>query len=162
MTLADYTSPDLIVSQLRGEDAASVIQELSQALQREERVADLLPFYHAALNHEFLVSSDLETGMAFPHARLPGLKELVFAVGRSKVPLDWGAKNTRTVKLVFLIAVPATDSTRYLLLVSGLARLAKDHRLVEKLHAARDNFQILEALQQIKLLTVQRLRSCFT
>ena len=155
MTLADFTSPGLILPHLRGHDAASVIQELSHALQREKRVPDLLPFYHAALNHEFLVSSDMEAGMAFPHARLPGLKELAFAVGRSKEPLDWGSKNTRSVRLVFLIAVPATDSTQYLLLISGLARLAKDSQLVEKLHKANDAFQILEALQQIKLQTGQ-------
>jgi|ERR1035437_3459072 mannitol/fructose-specific phosphotransferase system IIA component (Ntr-type) len=155
MTLADFTSPGLILPYLRGQDAASVIQELSQALQREKRVPDLLPFYHAALNHEFLVSSDIEAGMAFPHARLPGLKELAFAVGRSKEPLDWGSKNTRSVRLVFLIAVPATDSTQYLLLISGLARLAKDNLLVEKLHASHDAFQMLEALQQIKLQTGQ-------
>jgi len=155
MTLADFTGPGLVIPQLRGQDAASVIQELSQALQREKRVPDLLPFYHAALNHEFLVSSDMEAGMAFPHARLSGLKELAFALGRSKEPLDWGSKNTRSVRLVFLIAVPATDSTQYLLLISALARLAKDNLLVEKLHAAHDAFQMLEALQQIKLQTGQ-------
>ena len=72
MTLADFTSPRLIVPQLRGVDAVSAIQELSQALQREGRIADSLPFYHAALNREFMVSTDMEAGMAFPHARLPG------------------------------------------------------------------------------------------
>jgi mannitol/fructose-specific phosphotransferase system IIA component (Ntr-type) len=153
MTLADFTSPGLIISHLRGQDAASVIQELSQAMQREQRVPDLLPFYHAALNREFLVGSDWEAGMAFPHARLPSLKELSFALGRSDEPLGWGAKAVRSVRLVFLIAVPATDSTQYLLLISGLARLAKDSRLVDKLMAAHDTFQILEVFQQIKLRT---------
>jgi mannitol/fructose-specific phosphotransferase system IIA component (Ntr-type) len=153
MTLADFTSPGLIISHLRGQDAASVIQELSQAMQREQRVPDLLPFYHAALNREFLVSTDMEAGMAFPHARLPGLKELLFAFGRSDQPLGWGAKATRSVRLVFLMAVPATDSTQYLSLISGLARLAKDSRLVETLQSAQDTFQILEVLQQIKLRT---------
>lgn len=155
MTLADFTTPSLIIPQLRGQDAASVIQELSQALQREKRVPDLLPFYHAALNHEFLVSSEMEAGMVFPHARLPGLKELAFALGRSSEPLNWGAKAVRSVKLVFLIAVPATDSTQYLLLVSGLARLAKDSQLVDKLRAAHDALQMLEALRQVKLQTGQ-------
>ncbi|NOS70392.1 MAG: PTS sugar transporter subunit IIA, partial [Verrucomicrobia bacterium] len=74
MTLADFTSPGLIIPHLRGQDAASVIQELSQALQREQRIPDSLPFYHAALNREFMVSTDMEAGMAFPHARLPALK----------------------------------------------------------------------------------------
>lgn len=153
MTLADFTSPGLIIPYLRGQDVASVIQELSQALQREGCVGDLLPFYHAALNQEFLVSTDIEAGMAFPHARLPGLKALSFALGRSGDPLGWGAKGGRLVRLVFLLAVPATDSTQYLSLISGLARLAKELKLVEKLHAAQDAFQMLEVLQEIILRT---------
>jgi mannitol/fructose-specific phosphotransferase system IIA component (Ntr-type) len=153
MTLADFTSPGLIIPHLRGHDAASVIQELSQSLQREKRVTDLLPFYHAALNREFMVSTDMEAGMAFPHARLPALKELSFAFGRSDEPLSWGPRAARSVRLVFLMAVPATDSTQYLWLISGLARLAKEVRLVEKLHAAQDPFQILEVLQQVELRT---------
>ncbi len=132
---------------------ATVIQELSQAMQREKRVPDVLPFYHAALNQEFLVSTDMEAGMAIPHARLPGLKEPSFALGRSAEPLGWTAKATRSVRLVFLMAVPATDSTQYLLLISGLARLAKDILLLEKLQAAPDSLQMLEVLQQIALRT---------
>jgi PTS system nitrogen regulatory IIA component len=143
----------LIIPQLRGQDAAAVIQELSQALQREGRVPDLLPFYHAALNREFMVSTDMEAGLAIPHARLPGLKEVSFALGRSEEPLTWGARPTRPVRLVFLMAVPATDSTQYLLLISGLARLAKDGRLMEHLHAARDTFQILDVLKRVELRT---------
>jgi len=153
MTLTDFTSPGLIIPHLHGQEAASVIQELGQALQREKRICDLLPFYQAALNREFLVSSDWEAGMAFPHARLPALKSLSFALGRSDEPLSWGAKALRSVRLVFLIAVPATDSTQYLSLISGFARMAKENRLVEKLHAAQDTFQILEVLQQVKLRT---------
>jgi mannitol/fructose-specific phosphotransferase system IIA component (Ntr-type) len=59
------------------------------------------------------------------------------------------------VRLVFLIAVPATDSTPYLPLISGLARLAKDRQFVEKLHPANVAFQMLAALQRIKLQTGQ-------
>ena len=153
MTLADFTSPGMIVPHLRGREVAGMIQELSQTLQREGRVPDLLPFYHAALNREFLVSTDMEAGMAFPHARLPGLKELSFAFGRTDEPVLWGTRGVRTVRMVFLFAVPATDSTQYLLLISGLARLAKEKRLVEKLHTARDTFQILEVLRQVELRT---------
>ena len=153
MTLADFTSPGLIVPHLRGLDAASVIQELSQAMQREKRVPDLLPFYEAALNSEFLVSNEMASGMAFPHARLPGLKELAFALGRSDEPLRWGAKAIRTVRLVFLLAVPATDSTQYLPVIAGLARLSSNGALVEKLQAATDNIGIFELIRQIELRT---------
>ena len=152
-TLADFTSPRLMIPQLRGQDAAAVIQELSQALQQDQRIPDLLPFYHAALNREFMVSTDMEAGMAFPHARLPALKQVAFAFGRSDKPLGWGSKASGSVRLVFLLAVPATDSTQYLLLISGLARLAKDSRLVAELHAAVGASQMLEVLRQVGLRT---------
>lgn len=153
MTLADFTNPSLMIPHLRGQDAASVIQELSRILQREKRIPDLLPFYHAALNREYMVSTDMEAGMAFPHARLPGLKELSFALGRSDEPLAWGSKTPRSVRLVFLMAVPATDATQYLPLISGLARLGRDSRLVNRLQAATDSSQMLVALQQVELRT---------
>ena len=151
MTLADFTSPGLIIPKLRGKQAASVVHELSQALQRERRIPDFLTFYHAAMNREFLLSTEMEAGMAFPHARSPGLEGLAFALGRSAEPLDWGAKAARSVRLVFLIAVPATDSTQYLQLISGLARLAKESRLVETLHAAQNESEIFDELQRINL-----------
>ncbi len=91
--------------------------------------------------------------MAFPHARMPGLKELSFALGRSDAPLRWGANGGRSVRLVFLIAVPATDATQYLTLISGLARLAKDSQLVARLHEARNADQMLAVLQQVGLHT---------
>ena len=153
MTLADFTGPGLIIPQLRGQDVATVIQELSKVLQQEGRVPDLLPFYNAALNREFLGGTDWETGIAFPHARLAGVKEVSFALGRGSKPLAWRARAMGSVKLVFLIAVPATDSTQYLSVISGLARLAKQSQLVEKLSTAQETFQMFEVLQQIALRT---------
>ena|SRR5436190_7041303 len=153
MTLADFTSPALIVPHLHGHDAAAVIQELSRALHRQNRILDLLLFYHTALNRELMVSTDMEAGMAFPHARLATLKELCFAFGRSDAPLAWGIRLGSAVRLVFLIAVPATDSTQHLALISGLTRLAMNSRLVEKLHAAQDTMQVMEVLNQVELRT---------
>jgi mannitol/fructose-specific phosphotransferase system IIA component (Ntr-type) len=151
MTLADFTSPGLIIPHLRGEEATSVIKELAHLLGTESRVPDVLPFYQAVLNREFMVSTDMETGMAFPHARVAGLKDVAFALGRSDEPLRWGPTAARPVRLVFLFTVPATDATQYLLLISGLVRLSKNAALVARLHAARDTFQILEVLRQVAL-----------
>lgn len=150
-TLADFTAEGLMIPQLRGQDPVSVIQELSQVLQRENRIPDLLPFYHSALNRELMVSTNLEFEMAFPHARVPGLKEVSFAVGRSDVPMGWGAGGVGLVRLVFLMAVPETDASEYLLLIAGLVRLAKDGRLVDRLRGARSPSQMRGVLEEVGL-----------
>lgn len=151
MTLANFTSPGLIIPRLHGRDATTVIQELAAAMQQEGRVPDGESLCRAALSRECQGGTDMEDGMAFPHARLAGLKELSFALGRSDKLLDWGTENVRPVRLVFLLAVPAMDYAQYLRLISGLARLSKDGPLVKQLHAAQDASQVIELLRQVEL-----------
>jgi PTS system fructose-specific IIC component len=153
VSLANFTSAGLIVPQLQGRDTATVIRELSVKLQREAGVLDLLPFYQAALNREFLFGTAMDYGLAFPHARINGVKSVSFALGRSSEPLVWMPKGCPPVRLVFLCAVPATEATAYLQLISGLARLAKESRWLKKLLEAKDATEILETLKRITLRT---------
>src|SRR5574340_993682 len=124
-SLAGYTRPALIVPRLRQPDTAGVISELSHVLQREGEVPDVLQFYQAALNQELLANSALECGLAFPHARLSGVKRLQFAFGRAPAPIVWGGKSSWPVQLIFLLTVPATDAAAYLHLLASLARLGQ-------------------------------------
>ena len=148
---ANYTQPALIVSQLRERETAGVIKELSQLLHQEGCVPDVLPFYNAALNREFLVNTAIESGLAFPHARLSGQRQLVFALGRSDEPLVWGPRGTQPVRLVFLLAVPATDAANYILLIGSLTRLSRELALLERLHKARDSFEMFDVLKEVRL-----------
>ena len=154
LSLADFTSPGLIVPSLRGRDAAAVIQELSAALQREGRVTDVLQFYHCALNREYLCSTVAEPGWAMPHALVKGLDKPCFVLGRSAPPLVWMSIDRQSVSLVFLFAIPETDAWTYMNLICGLARLSKAPQLVEQLLKASDTFGILNVLKQVKLPAV--------
>src|SRR6476660_6157370 len=102
LALADYTRPGLLVPQLRERDAAGIISELSNVLQKEGCLSDVLPFYHAALNHELMTNSAHVSGIALPHARLSGVKQLQFAFGRAPQPVAWGTKGSWPVQMVFL------------------------------------------------------------
>lgn len=150
-TLAEYTRAALIVPRLRERDTAGIISELSQVLQREGYVGDMLPFYHVALNQELLANSALECGLAFPHARLSGVKQLQFAFGRAPQPVTWGGKHCSPVQLVFLVAVPATDAAGYLHLLASLARLGQQAGLLAKLRSAESSDAVLAVLDQIRL-----------
>jgi mannitol/fructose-specific phosphotransferase system IIA component (Ntr-type) len=151
MTLADFTRPGLIVPNLASRDAGGAIHELTQALHREGILTDWLPFYHEALNREFLLSTEMEAGMAFPHARLPGLRQLAFAFGRSEVPFNWGPADGHPVQMVFLLAGPAGNCGDYLPLVSGLARFSGKPRLLEAVRAATEPSAVLAAFAQVGL-----------
>jgi len=148
-TLADFTSPALIVAQLSAKEAAGVISELSRRLQAEGLLTDVLPFYHAALNQELMFNSAQVCGMAFPHARLSGIRRLQFALGRAKQPINWGPKGSWPVEFVFLLAVPPSDGAQYLRLLASLARLGKESDLLEALRTAPDSAGMFAALERV-------------
>ena len=151
LTLADYTRPGLVLSSLRERDTAGIIGQLSQALQREGFVSDVLPFYHAALNHELMSNSALSCGIALPHGRLSGIKQLQFALGRAPEPVTWGAKGSWPVQFVFLLAVPATDAASYLHLLASLARFGQNAERLAQLRAAKDASAIMSILEDTRL-----------
>jgi mannitol/fructose-specific phosphotransferase system IIA component (Ntr-type) len=136
---------------LRERDTAGIIGELSQALQREGFVSDVLPFYHAALNHELLAGSALSCGIALPHGRLSGIKQLQFALGRAPEPVTWGVKGSWPVQFVFLLAVPATDAASYLHLLASLARFGHQGERVAQLRAAKDAASLLAVLEHTRI-----------
>jgi mannitol/fructose-specific phosphotransferase system IIA component (Ntr-type) len=151
LSLADFTSPGLIVPYLHGRGAAAVIQELSARLQREGRLTDLLQFYHSALNREYLCSTVAEPGWAMPHALVKGLDKPCFVLGRCAPPMIWMKSDHQPVSLVFLFAIPETDAQAYMNLIYGLARLSKTPHLVDPLLKGRDTFAVLNVLKQVKL-----------
>jgi mannitol/fructose-specific phosphotransferase system IIA component (Ntr-type) len=151
ISLADYTRPALIVPRLRERDTAGIISELSQVLQREGCVPDVLPFYQAALNQELLTNSGLDCGLAFPHARLGAIKRLQFAFGRTPEPIVWGARSAWPVQFVFLLAVPATDAAGYLHLLASLARLGQQPERLAQIRRAESVEAILAALEKVRM-----------
>ncbi len=151
LSLAHYTRPALVVPQLRERETAGVIKELSQLLHQQGCVPEVLPFYNEALNREFLVNTAMENGFAFPHARLSGVTQMAFALGRSQHPLVWGSKGSLPVNFVFLVAVPATDAAPYLQLLSGLGRLAAHHQWLAELREADTPQEICRVLDHVKL-----------
>jgi len=149
MTLADFTSPELIIPHLQAEDVRGILGALSDVLQRAGRVPEKSLLFDAALKREVLVSTDMAVGMAFPHARLTGLKQLSFALGRADKPLSWSTKSAQPVRLIFLLAVPENEAMQYLQLISGISRFAALPERVKEIHAAGDAAAMVEVLRQI-------------
>jgi mannitol/fructose-specific phosphotransferase system IIA component (Ntr-type) len=148
-TIADYTEPSLMVPLLRSRDAAAVTAELCSTLERQGRVSDLLPFYHAVISHEALSSTVISPGWALPHARIPGISRLSFVLGRTAEPLAWFGGEP--VSMIFLFAVSARNAAAYQSVISGLANLGQDHLRLERLVDASDSQTMFEVLREISL-----------
>ena len=149
MNLADCTEPRLILPRLNTRDAPGIIQELSQAMQQAGRIVDLLRFYHTALNRELMVSSEVESGVAFPHGRAAEIAEVVFAMGRTEAPVAWGSNLVPAVRLVFLVGVPEGDAGQFLTVACALSHLARNASLMDQLLRSSEVGEILSILRSM-------------
>lgn len=149
--LADFTRPELIVPQVRERDTAGVVKELSQVLHQQGCVPDVLTFYHAAMNHEFLVNSATASGLALPHARLNSVVRSSFAFGKSAEPFLWSGRGSAPVEFIFLLAVPATDAAGFLQLLSALAKVGQEPALLAGLRSQPSAEDIFEFFKQVKV-----------
>lgn len=151
MTLADFTRADLVIPRLSGREVSSVLGELGPLLGRAGWVSDTTVLIREAMNRERKGGTAMEPGLALPHARLTGEATLGFALGRCEPPMAWGGGSVRSVRFVFLTVVPEADASRYLGLISGLARASKDLALLGDLGGAPDVEGILSVLRRVEL-----------
>jgi PTS system nitrogen regulatory IIA component len=91
----------------------------------------------AALEREAQAPTFIGHGAALPHARLPGVSGLAFAVGRAVRPILWTPAGDE-VRLVFLGVVPISQPRPYLDFVRTLGRVLHQDAALAALLAQPD------------------------
>jgi mannitol/fructose-specific phosphotransferase system IIA component (Ntr-type) len=114
---------------------SELIREVAALLATDPAVTDHGRFVEAVLERQKLTPPLLGGGVALPHARTPAVSEIVFAAGRCREPVPFGAT---PVRLVFLFGVPPHRITEYLAMTAFLARRLRDPAVLEGLMQAPD------------------------
>jgi len=149
MTVGDFTEVSLLVPQLPGADQATAIHALSNRLQGAGRIEDSLAFFQAALQRDYLSSSAIESGVAFPHARGQGINRFSVAVGLSKEGVHW--RDGSQVHAVFLIAARSVEAQLYLTVVSALTRQSRTGGWLTALTACNQPDELLGILNKVSV-----------
>jgi len=149
--LADYTDPSLLLPECSAGTAPEVIAELARALDQAGRLTDRAAFLGAVMAREKLSPTSLPVGWATPHARLQALPRLSFGLARIARPFRWMGGSEVPIRLVWLFAVPETESKAYLHLIAGVVRLGQEMARVQELFRAPDAMAMNQVLEQVAL-----------
>lgn len=149
-SLAELTELQLLVPRLSSDHHESVITELAEKLKTAGAVENLASFIDSVLEHDEMASTVFD-GVAFPLTRSGNVHKLSFAVGLLSHPIHWYTANAPLVHTVILIAVPDTDESKYLSLVTTFANFLKDKASLAKLRDCTTPNEMLKVLEQIHL-----------
>ncbi|MFI1182458.1 fructose-specific PTS transporter subunit EIIC [Streptomyces sp. NPDC020799] len=137
--------PRLVAS---GKEAA--IREMAELLAASGKVTDVEELVRAALAREELGTTGLGEEIAVPHAKTDAVSAPVVGFARSAEGVEWGALDGTRARLVFMIAVPVADAgDEHLRLLAMLSRKLMDPAFRERLLAAEERGEIVEALREV-------------
>src|SRR6185369_8259045 len=103
MKIEDILSEDLVLADLGARTKPDVLVELADALtsRHQELNLDKARLVGALEDRERLNSTALGDGVAIPHGKLPGLRRVLAAFGRSRAGVDFQSLDGKPTHLFF-------------------------------------------------------------
>ncbi|WP_339744212.1 PTS IIA-like nitrogen regulatory protein PtsN [uncultured Maricaulis sp.] len=102
--------------------------------------------FEAVLQRERLGSTGVGQGVAIPHARLPGIKEVTGFFMRLRTPIDFESIDGQPTDLIFLLLAPEDASAEHLKALARVSRMLRRDDVRRRLRAAPDAAAIYAVL----------------
>lgn len=149
MIITKFITKTCVLPEMEGATKSDVIKELTHLLFEKKKMKNVELALDQVVAREATESTGIGNGIAVPHARVPGMRNLACAVGRVAEGLDFMAVDRQPVKLIFLICYPPAQQTMYLNFVGTLASLLSDKKNFDAMMGAGTDEEMFEALVEI-------------
>lgn len=150
-----YTSPELMIARLKGTTGEEVLGELCERMANEAFVEDGNLLLEKAMQRETIVSTAVDSGLAFPHVRGVEGGGLSMAVGISKKGIKFGGPGRTLTRIFFFVVIPTATSAFYMKLIAGLSRTYREKEARDHLLEAETEEDLWKALIKTTKKTFQ-------
>ncbi len=130
--LTEILSPDRVVMPVAARDKTGVIAELTRHL-TDRLGGDYAEVLGAVQEREAGGSTGIGFGVAIPHARSPGVRELSLVCGVSPSPVPYDSIDGEPVRLFFLIVGPTGSAGMHVKVLSRIASLVRSETVRKQL-----------------------------
>ena len=123
MRLIEILKPANIKIPLESKTKAEAIGELVQVLAASGDVTDSKKVLDAVLEREATRTTGIGNGLAIPHGKCQGTKDLVMAIGLAGTPIDFQAIDGRPVSIIWMLASPPDKTGPHIHALARISRL---------------------------------------
>ncbi len=140
-----------VLFHVEGRNRREILRALVRPLVQDGLVVDERSFINHLERREDEITTQLDRGIAFPHARSEAARRLALVVGVTDEPgLVFNVEREDLCRVFFLIAVPSFAPTAHLPVLQFLANFAHQRPRVEKLLSAKTPAQLIRVLATFK------------
>ena len=144
--LSSILKPQLIKVPLDGDSKRSAIDELCDLVCTSSSVTDPDNFRKAVWEREGQRSTGIGEGLAIPHGKCPGVREITMSIGIPRTPLEFEAIDGEPVRMLVLLASPADRIADHIQALGRISKFMADPFTREKAFAAGDADELFDLL----------------
>ncbi len=144
--IARFSTQPLMVMPLTGNTPKELLGQLCARMQDQAFVEDGSQLLEMALQREAIISTAVDSGMAFPHVRGVEGGGLTMALGIHKKGIHFGGPGRTLTRIFFFMTIPTATSAFYLKLISGLSQTFREKAARETLLTANSEEELWNAL----------------
>lgn len=146
MNLTQILQPGCVKVPLEGRERQAVITELVDLLNEKGLLLDKKIVLDAVLMREQTRSTGIGSGIALPHGKCKGVRELVMAIGIAGEPIDFASVDGKPVKIVILLASPIDQTGPHIQALARISRLMLDTKFKEQIEKAASADEVYSLL----------------
>jgi len=143
---SDLLSPGRILAGVRINSRKRLLELISETLAKKNKELNSREIFESLCAREQLGSTGLGDGVAIPHGRISGTRDVEALFLRLIKPLPFDADDGKPVDLIFALAVPTHCTEDHSKLLSSIAERFSDPELLERLRKAADVNEIWQLL----------------
>ena len=144
MKITDILKPELVVMDVEASSKKQLLEKISEVATPATGLETQIIF-DALIERERLGTTGIGKGVAIPHARLAGLKDLFCAF--FKVPaVDFEAIDGEKVDLVFCLLVPEESGADHLKALARISKILRNEDVCVALRNAQTSAQALAVI----------------
>jgi PTS system nitrogen regulatory IIA component len=137
MELSQIIGVDAVRAPLKATSKKRLLQDLADMAESVYRL-DPAAVYKALMDREALGPTGVGRGVAIPHARFPGVPQVVGLFGRLEKPVDFEAIDRQPVDLVFVLLAPESAGADHLKALARVSRTLRSDAVCAKLRSTFD------------------------
>lgn len=146
MILTEILQPACVKVPMSSKDKDSAITELIDLLASSGHLLDRNSVLEAVMIREQTRSTGIGSGIAIPHGKCAGVKELVMAIGIISDPIDFDSIDHKPVSIIVLLVSPMDRTGPHIQALARISRLLLDEELKAKLEKATSPSQVYELI----------------
>lgn len=146
MTITDLLTSDRVIPELRATHKEAALQELAELLAAGIPNTTAAQLASILRERERLNSTAIGDGIAIPHGRLSGIRNVVGGFARSTRGIDFESVDRKPTHLFFVLMAPDDAAAQHLKALARISRLLKSAAFRDHLLSLTSANEIYDAI----------------